>query len=198
MSVRAQIQQELADYLFMFPAEANVLGSLMKQLAEDAADVTHRSNMWGHVTTSALVVDPAAQKALLIHHNIYKRWLQPGGHFEASATPDPKVSRLWASAAREVAEEAGVDAQPHDWSGGVYVPFDIDTHVIAANPKKGEDQHLHHDLVYLAVADSSKPLQAQLDEVSGAQWVPLAQLPVIGDTRMARLYLKLREFRVAC
>lgn len=149
-------------------------------------DVFSRSNMTGHVTTSAAVLNGAGSKVLLVHHRILQKWLPPGGHYEAPGS-------LWVSALREVAEETGVGGvQPHPWTtlhGGL--PIDVDTHPIPANPDKDEAQHFHHDFRFLAVADDGTPLVAQLAEVHAARWVPVTQLRDSPDERIRALYAKL-------
>jgi len=38
----------------------------------------------GHITCTALVLDPDGRRVLLVHHHRLRRWLLPGGHVEAS------------------------------------------------------------------------------------------------------------------
>ncbi|MFY7864670.1 NUDIX hydrolase [Roseateles sp.] len=192
-SLRSQAQQVLNAYLQQrFPQEAARLQALAQQLAEDAQDPFCRSNLRGHVTTSAVVLDPAAQQMLLIHHKTLDRWLQPGGHFEANDAADP----LLASALREAHEETGVSQLlPHpEWrdpATGLALPFDIDSHAIPANPRKQEGPHWHHDYAYLLLADSVQGLSPQISEVHAAAWVPLSELALLPDQRMRVLGEKL-------
>lgn len=180
--------------------ELDATRALAAQLAEDQGDVFSRGNMHGHITTSALVVDEKCQSALLIHHNVFNRWVQPGGHFEPG---EPVVtdltgtkSWLWPSALREVGEETGLErVKPHPWSQDQLVPFDIDTHDIAENLKKQEAKHKHHDYLYLANGWSNVALKPQLEEVSAAKWVPFAHLLTL-DARLQRVYRKLVKHRV--
>ena len=99
-------------------------------------DPFKRANLIGHITASGLVVRD--DKALLIFHPYIKRWFQPGGHV------DEGESSIEA-AIREVYEETGFvcELDPKNIE-----PIDIDIHEIPANPKKGEDAHLHIDLLY--------------------------------------------------
>src|ERR1043165_802932 len=64
----------------------------------DNPDCLERSNLAGHLTASAFVIDRERRHLLLIHHKALGRWLQPGGH--ADGDPD-----LRAVARREVSEE---------------------------------------------------------------------------------------------
>ncbi|WP_114637113.1 NUDIX hydrolase [Polynucleobacter necessarius] len=96
-----------------------------------------RSNEFGHITASGLVIN-AENKALLIFHPYIKQWIQPGGHIDDGESPVE-------AAIREVYEETGLvcilDEDCLD-------PIDIDIHEIPANSEKGESAHLHIDLLY--------------------------------------------------
>ena len=83
---------------------------------EDQADLrqayldhlaAHPDGMWkacekGHITASALVVDPERGRALLTLHKKLGMWLQMGGHCE------PADTSLEAAALREATEESGI------------------------------------------------------------------------------------------
>lgn len=96
----------------------------------------NRSNNLGHITASGLVIKDGA--VLLIFHPYIKTWLQPGGHIDDGESPID-------AAIREVYEETGLvcilDSETSE-------PIDIDVHEIPENPTKGEDAHLHIDLLY--------------------------------------------------
>lgn len=123
-------------------------------------DCLERSNLAGHLTASAFVVDRERRHLLLIHHKALGRWLQPGGH--ADGDPD-----LLAVARREVREETGLDAIDPVTAR----PFDLDIHSIPE--RKGIPAHLHYDVRFLFEADSGSILQGDEREVHGAAWVPL-------------------------
>jgi 8-oxo-dGTP pyrophosphatase MutT (NUDIX family) len=95
-----------------------------------------RSNKLGHITASGLVIHNG--KVLLIFHPFIKRWFQPGGHIDDGELPID-------AAIREVYEETGFVCVPDTLD---LEPIDIDIHEIPANPKRGEDAHLHIDLLY--------------------------------------------------
>jgi 8-oxo-dGTP pyrophosphatase MutT (NUDIX family) len=185
--VRQEARQQLALYLQRFPDEQARLQALREQLDEDAGDPLCRANMRGHITTSALVLDADLSHILLIHHRVIGRWLQPGGHYEPGQD-------LWGSALREVAEETGVTALSAHPAWGHVLPLDIDSHPIAANPRKGEGDHWHHDYAYLVIAPrEDQALAPQLDEVHGVAWWSLDEYLASGDeTRYRGLPAKLR------
>jgi coenzyme F420-0:L-glutamate ligase len=65
-------------------------------------DAMWRSCAAGHLTASAVVVDPSRKAVLLTLHPRMGRWLQVGGHCE------PEDATLLAAASREALEESGI------------------------------------------------------------------------------------------
>lgn len=125
----------------------------------------------GHVTCSAVVID-RARRVLHIGHKASGKLLPPGGHVEDDRT-------LLAAALREVCEEAGI--RPRDLCLTPQLlgaPIDIDVHDIDANPAKGELAHRHFDFrfAFYITAEQTPPLVLQDKEVSGAQWLPFADV----------------------
>lgn len=184
-----QTQDLLARYLSRFPGEAGSLLLLQQQLGSDAALFT-RSNMKGHVTSSAAVLTPDGSRILLIHHAFLKKWLTPGGHYEG-------LGSLFESALREVREETGLaQASAHRWTLLNDIPLDIETLAVPARLEKSEGAHAHHDFLFLAVATESVELQAQLSEVHDAAWTPVAELRKSTDRRVRMLHQKLLDIGV--
>lgn len=184
----ADARLQLRNYLRLHDEEAAGLSGLAEQLAQDT-DIFARSNMQGHITTSALVYDEGADRLLMIHHRVLDRWLQPGGHHEG-------LEALQASAAREVKEETGVSgfsAWPATTGGPA--PLDIDSHRIPAHPAKGEGEHVHHDFIYLFRLDSSAEIRPQWAEVKGVRWMPRSEFAALPEPRFARLARKLQALR---
>jgi 8-oxo-dGTP pyrophosphatase MutT (NUDIX family) len=103
-------------------------------------DALHRSCLAGHLTGSAMVVDPISGGLLLVLHAKVGRWLQPGGHADGDAS-------LPAVALKEATEETGIAGLQ------VAVPaVDLDVHEFVA---PGEPSHLHLDVRYLVVAPAA-------------------------------------------
>jgi 8-oxo-dGTP pyrophosphatase MutT (NUDIX family) len=114
----------------------------------------------GHLTGSAVVVDAAASRLLVLWHNKAQRWLQPGGH----ADGDGNLAHV---AWREACEETGIEALQ------VVVPaLHLDVHEFRP---PDEDPHLHFDIRFLVLAPAGAVV-AHNDESSGAQWVTLSEL----------------------
>lgn len=141
-------------------------------------DALHRSCAEGHLTGSALVVDPSSERMLLLLHAKVRRWLQPGGHADGDAN-------LAAVALREAHEETGIDGLSVDPD-----PIDLDVHRFRA---AGEPDHDHLDVRFLVVAPPGARVTTN-HESEGARWVSLDELASLdvdpGTVRMARAGLE--------
>jgi len=113
----------------------------------------------GHITASCYVLDDAG-RLLLHHHRRLDRWLQMGGHLEEGETP---IS----AALREAAEESGL-GDLRIVSGGI---ADLDVHVIPAG--RGEPEHRHFDVRYIARTGSPDAIAMDAQESKALQWVDL-------------------------
>ena len=140
----------------------------------DSENPFSRSNQLGHITGSGLVIKDG--KALLIFHPYIKQWFQPGGHIDNGEDPIQ-------TAIREVFEETGVVCEP---LSGFLEPVDIDLHEIPANPSKGEDVHLHIDLLFILKALKEEESPEEIEKA----WVPFDQ---ITSPRIQRALQKLQD-----
>lgn len=111
------------------------------QFITDGTNCFDRSNLEGHVTGSAFVINSAGDKALLMHHKKLGIWVQPGGHSDGS-------ENTWDVAMREVMEETGLT----DVAFVTRDIFDVDIQQIPTNATKGEPAHLHYDIRFLIQA----------------------------------------------
>ena len=50
------------------------------EFCDNHDDALYRSCEAGHLTASAVVIDPVRNQTVLLLHQKLKRWLQPGGH----------------------------------------------------------------------------------------------------------------------
>ncbi len=143
----------------------------MLDFCREHPDALHRTCLAGHLTGSALIVDPSRGQSLLIHHTKLDRWLQPGGH----ADGDGDLGRV---ALREATEETGLVGLSL-----VLPAIDLDIHEI---PERGhEPAHVHLDVRFLVLA----PAGAVADhnhEAIDARWIGLdtsADYGVSGELR---------------
>jgi hypothetical protein len=132
-----QIRAAVDAYLGCHPGDAGQIATLINALA-DPGDLASRTTFTGHVTCSAIVLDPGGH-VLHIRHNALDRWLCPGGHLDLAD------SSLVGAALREVSEETGIDVRALALVDEM--PIDIDVHPIPANPARGEPGHQHFDCV---------------------------------------------------
>lgn len=145
------------------------------RFVDDHPDVLHRSCAAGHLTGSALVVDPSTQQVLLLFHAKVQRWLQPGGH----ADGDGDLAHV---ALREAHEETGIDGLR------VVTPaIDLDVHVFRSASGADPD-HLHLDVRHLVLAPAGAWPTGN-HESEQLRWVTVADLPAYdadpGTIRMA-------------
>lgn len=139
--------------------------------------LTSRKRFTGHVTCSAIVVDPVG-RVLHIRHNALNTWLRPGGHLE------PDDATLVGGLLREVAEETGIDADALSLVDET--PLDIDVHLIPANPAKDEPDHQHFDLRYAFTTTTAPDVVLQAEEVHDVAWLPAAEIqPAVLADRIA-------------
>jgi len=144
----------------------------IRNLLASHPDALSRTCRPGHLTGSALVVDPSDNRILVLFHTKLQRWLQPGGH----ADGDGDLARV---ALREAVEETGISGLRL-----VEPPVDLDVHVV---DPPSEDAHEHHDIRYLVVAPpGSVPVGNH--ESEALKWVDRGDLVGMGaDPGLIRL-----------
>jgi 8-oxo-dGTP pyrophosphatase MutT (NUDIX family) len=139
-------------------------------LLAEASDPFEREHYTpGHVTASAFVLDPARERVLLILHGKLGRWLQPGGHVDAS---DASVAL---AACREVLEETGLDVsynRPKAGGAPAIELLDVDVHEI---PARGAlPAHEHFDVRFAFEATHTDARAGS--DAKQARWVSIAEL----------------------
>nr|WP_202519377.1 NUDIX hydrolase [Streptomyces sp. SID1034] len=135
----------------------------------------HPDGMWkacgaGHLTASALVIDPERERVLLTLHKKLNMWLQMGGHCE------PGDATVAAAALREAEEESGV-AGLTLLAGG---PVRLDRHPIPA------PCHWHLDIQYAALAPAGA-VEAISDESLDLRWFGYDEVAQVADESVVRL-----------
>ncbi|MDO0911926.1 NUDIX hydrolase [Streptomyces sp. DT2A-34] len=135
----------------------------------------HPDGMWksceaGHITASALVIDPSRGRVLLTLHKKLRMWLQMGGHCEA------QDASLTAAALREATEESGITGLSL-LPGG---PVRLDRHPIPA------PCHWHFDVQYAVLAPQDAE-HAISEESLDVRWFAYDEVPGVADESVVRL-----------
>ncbi|WP_369358619.1 NUDIX hydrolase [Streptomyces sp. cg2] len=144
----------------------------------------HRDGMWkpckdGHLTASALVIDPAGGRVLLTLHRKLEMWLQMGGHCE------PEDSSLADAALREAREESGI---AHGLTLLGDAPVRLDRHLTPCA------EHLDVQYAALAPADA---VAAISDESLDLRWFRYDEVPAVADDSVVRLVADTRALLAA-
>ena len=138
------------------PEEQKSRELILALLEQTKTPFSRRQFNPGHITCSAVVLDPARQRILLMFHHRHRRWLLPGGHVEESD------ATLADAAGRETKEETTVSLA---WQIGL---VGLDVHGIPARKRKHEPFHLHHDLIF--AFEAATDLVATTDEAPQVTW----------------------------
>jgi len=157
-SRRDTLLRELRGYEPHDALEEQHCRAMLDLLAGDVDPFSRETFAPGHITAGCFIV--SGGQLLLHHHRRLDRWLQMGGHV------DGDESALDA-ALREAREESGLG----DLALVVDEIFDVDVHFIPAG--KGEPDHRHFDVRYLARTTSPDSIAFDPNESNDLAWVPL-------------------------
>lgn len=129
-------------------------------------DVLTRENIFGHICSSAWVLNKEKRKVILVYHNIFGGYIFPGGHADGETD-------FLSVAIREVEEETGLKAKPISKE-----IFSIWTGPVKGHIKRGKyvSAHTHLDIDYLLEADDGQPLKVKPDENQNVIWADIDEI----------------------
>ena len=154
------------------PAQQRLRRAYLEHL-RDHPDGVWRACTAGHLTASALIVDPSRGRVLLTLHRKIGRWLQTGGHCE------PGDATLAQAALREATEESGI-------AGLTLLP----------DGPVGLDRHhtpcaWHLDVQYAALAPRDA-VETLSEESLDLRWFPFDAVDEVADASVRRLTARTR------
>lgn len=167
--------QHLAAARLADPHQRAERDRVLALLDQHGASLADRTTAPGHLTGSALVVDAAGERVVVLLHTKLRRWLQPGGHADGD-------TELAGVALREASEETGIVGLR------VLVPaVDLDVHSVDHGDALG--RHLHLDLRFVVVAPPDAVIVGNHESLA-LRWVTLPELEELADeeglVRLAR------------
>lgn len=146
-------------------------------------DLLTRDNELAHITSSGFVINKNRNKALMVHHNIYRSWSWTGGHADGNGD-------LLSVAIQEVREETGIkNIRPVT---GEMISLDILP--VFGHIKRGKyvAPHLHLSVAYLLEGDEAESLVVKADENSGVRWIAFDEIDTYSqEPHMNRIYKKI-------
>lgn len=149
-------------------------------------DAFERSNLLGHITSSAWVTNRTKDRILMCYHRIYDSWSWLGGHNDG----DKDCLKV---ALKEVGEESGIEhVVPLSEDIFSLEILSVDSHI-----RKGQyvPTHLHLNVTYLLEADDSDRLVIKEDENSNVAWFGLDEAVSRSSEKWFRenIYSKLND-----
>ncbi len=165
VDLHADAHRTLLDWSPPDRDQSRLRGEYLRHL-DTYPDAMWRACRAGHLTASAIVVDPVRERVLLTLHPGVGRWLQTGGHCE------PTDTDFTAAALREAREESGIlDVVI---SGA---PLRLDRHQVSCRGGDGQHTTLDHlDVQWLVLAPADAVAVRSAESVD-LRWWPWEDLP---------------------
>ena len=157
---------EINNYTPKNEQEAQDKKVMLDCIKQFPSSILSRENETVHITSSGFILNHTADKALMVHHNLFNTWVWPGGHADGNGN-------LLEVAIKEVLEETGITVKP--LSNKI---ASIDIFTPAGHVRRGSyvKSHTHLNVAYIFIADENEKLTVQPDENTAVGWIPIEQI----------------------
>jgi 8-oxo-dGTP pyrophosphatase MutT (NUDIX family) len=168
------------------PDQDHLRARYLSFLDTHPVDAASRDLRSGHLTASTVLLDHDRRRVLLTLHPLAGQWYQLGGHVE------PADGSLAAAAAREAAEESGIDGLSVSTT-----PIGLDWHPTRCRDGAGAIAPSSHlDVEYLSVAPAGAEHRRSAESLDLA-WFDLDALPEGADDVVRALVDRVRRLGLA-
>ena len=136
-----------------------------------------------HMTVSAVVMNPALDRLLMVHHNVYQSFSWPGGHADGT-------ENLLEKALEEVREETGISTV-YPISSEI---LSLDVLEAPGHVKNGAEipPHWHYNAGFGCIAPERQELRVKPDENSRVEWIAAEDIAKsCTEAHMLPLYQKI-------
>ena len=150
---------------------------IMLKYIDDFDNTLTRQNEYGHLTSSAFVLNKERTKILMIYHKIYNSWAWTGGHSDGD-------NDLLYVAMKEAKEETGIKTVTPILED----IYSLELINVNGHEKRGKyvSSHVHLNVTYLLEADENEVIHIKEDENSGVKWVPINEVLDISSEQWIR------------
>ena len=150
---------------------------IMLKYIDDFDNTLTRQNEYGHLTSSAFVLNKERTKILMIYHKIYNSWAWTGGHSDGD-------NDLLYVAIKEAKEETGIK----NVTPILEDIYSLEIINVNGHEKRGKyvGSHVHLNVTYLLEADENEVIHIKEDENSGVKWVPINEVLDISSEQWIR------------
>lgn len=149
------------------PLQKESKEEILNQLNLHGEKLYHRDMLHGHMTASAIILNPQLDKILMIYHNIYDSYSWAGGHSDGEKD-------LYQVAYEEAREETGVE-KLYPVSRNIISVESLPVEEHMKNGKRVEG-HDHYNVTFGFICSEKEQLKIKPDENSDVNWIHIERL----------------------
>ena len=140
---------------------------ILNQLDQYGKGLYSRDTLHGHMTASAIILNPQLDKILMVYHNIYHSYAWPGGHGDGEED-------LYLVAYEEAREETGVE-KLYPVTRNI---LSLEALPVKAHIKNGKqvDAHYHYNVTFGFICSEKEQLKIKPDENTDVNWMDIQTL----------------------